>query len=117
MRLTAIIGCLGIVLTGAFLTGCAMNLYPGGPTVGGGIATNVRSTAQMLAVPIDPNAKCEKEGKSTAGSFLGLFAFGDSSVNTAMKEAGITKINSVDHEVSSAFLGLWSSDTIIVCGE
>ena len=105
-----------VLLSGVF-SGCATAIFPGGPTVAGGVATSVRSPAQMLAVQIDPTAKCVTEGKSMAGAFLGLFAFGDSSLTAAMKNGNITRIHHVDHEVTHIFLGLWSSDTIIVCGE
>jgi hypothetical protein len=104
-------------MTGLALSGCAAGIYPGGPTVAGGLITSVRSPAQKLAVAIDPQAKCLKEGRSSAGSFLGLFAFGDGGIGAAMKNGGITKINHADHEVSSFLLGVWESDTLIVCGE
>jgi hypothetical protein len=99
------------------LNGCASGLYPGGPSVSGAIVSNVRSPAQKLSIAIDPQTKCIKHGTSMAGAFLGLFAFGDGGIDAAMKNGGITKVHHVDHEVSSFLLGIWESDTLIVCGE
>lgn len=106
-----------LILAVGFLGGCALRIYPGGPTVAGGLITDVRAPAQLLSAPIDPTASCKKEGTATAGAFMGIFAFGDSSLTAAMKQGGITRIHHVDHETAFALFGLWSSDTLIVCGE
>ncbi len=99
------------------LTGCVANMFPGGPVPSGGLVTSVRAPAQMLSVALDPTAKPVKEGKATAGAFLGIIAAGDSSVEAAMKNGQITRIHHVDHEVNTFLLGLWAGSTTIVYGE
>jgi hypothetical protein len=99
------------------LSGCVSNLFPGGPTPAGGLITNVRSPALNLAVAMDSSAGSTKIGTSTVGAFIGLFAFGDGSIDAAIKNGGITKVHHIDHEVSSFLFSLWIQDKTIVYGE
>ena len=98
-------------------SGCVSNMFPGGPTPAGAIVTNVRSPAQNLTVATDASVIGNKCGTSSAGAILGLFAFGDASIDAAMKDAGIKKVHHVDHEVNLVLLGLWLGTTTIVYGE
>ena len=93
-------------------------MYPGGPTPGGTIWTNVTSPSQGLTVATDTAARSMKEGRSSATAWLGLFAFGDGSVDAAMKSGGITKVHHVDHQVTHLFAGgIFLTNTTIVHGE
>jgi hypothetical protein len=98
-------------------SGCASNMFPGGPTPAGALVTNVKSPAQAVAVATDASATFSKCGTASAGAVLGLFAFGDASVDAAMKNAGIKKVHHVDHQINSFLLGLWVQDTTLVYGE
>jgi hypothetical protein len=54
-------------------------------------------SSQKLPVDAPNNAvSCEKKGTGTSTNVLGLFAFGDASIASAKKTAGITKVDSVD---------------------
>lgn len=57
-----------------------------------------------------------KEGRSTCQSILGMIAMGDCSISTAAKNGGITKVASVDYDVSN-ILGIIAKTTVIVSGE
>ena len=92
-------------------------MFPGGPTPSGVFVTNVRSPAQALTVATDASATGSKCGTASAGAVLGLFAFGDASVDAAMKAAGIRKVHHVDHEVNSFLMGVWLQNKTIVYGE
>jgi hypothetical protein len=98
------------------LSGCATNLFPGGPTPSGFIFTNVKDPAQNLAVAVEPG-NATKVGKSSASAFLGMFAFGDAGLDAAMKKGGITKVHHVDHEVQLILGGLFMTTTTVVHGE
>ncbi|MFV1872331.1 MAG: TRL domain-containing protein [Oleiphilus sp.] len=111
-----IMGIVAITIS-VLLSGCATNLFPGGPTPAGVLITNVKSPAQNLTVATDKDAKSVKTGSSTASAVAGLVAFGDSSVDAAMKQAGITKVHHVDHQINSILFGLWLENTTIVYGE
>lgn len=106
-----------VVLTTVLLSGCATNLFPGGPTPAGIIITNVKSPAQNLTVATDKDAKSSKVGTSSVFAVAGLFAFGDSSIDAAMNDGSISKVHHVDHQVNSFLLGLWLQNTTIVHGE
>lgn len=106
-----------VILSAVLLSGCATNLFPGGPTPAGVLVTNVKSPAQNLTVATDKEAKSSKSGSSSASAIAGLFAYGDSSVDAAMKQAGITKVHHVDHQVTSYLFGLFLQNTTIVHGE
>jgi hypothetical protein len=79
--------------------------------------TDVKDPAQYLSVAVDTGARGQKVGKASADAFLGLFAFGDSSIDAAMKEGRITKVHHVDHQVQLVLGGLWARATTIVYGE
>jgi hypothetical protein len=98
------------------LTGCASNVYPGGPSVGGWLYTGVKDPAQNLAVAVEPSP-ATKVGESSAMGIFGLIATGDASVDAAMKNGGITKVHHVDHKVDLVLGGLWMQTTTIVKGE
>lgn len=98
-------------------SGCVSSIFPGGPTPAGGIITSVRSPAQNLTVATDASASSTKVGTSSAGAVLGLFAFGDASMNAAMNDGGIRKVHHVDHEVNTFLFGVWVQNKTIVHGE
>lgn len=62
------------------------------------------------------NVRGSKMGTSKANSYLGLIAIGDASVDTAAKNAGITRISHVDSKKTS-ILGIVNTTVTIVYGE
>jgi hypothetical protein len=54
-----------------------------------------------------------KQGKSSCYSVLGLVAYGDCSINSAMKEGGITKIHHVDSTSMNVLHFYFRFDTIV----
>ncbi len=106
-----------LALSVVFLSGCVSNMFPGGPTPAGALVTNVKGPAQNLTIATDVTAASTKTGTSSASGILGLFAFGDASMDAAMKNGGITKVHHVDYEVSSILFGLFLKSTTIVHGE
>jgi len=109
-----------LVFAGFFIffgSGCATNLYPGGPTPAGIIYTEVTGPAQYLAVATDNTAKGMRKGEASAMAILGLFAFGDAGIDAAMKDGGITKVHHVDHTVQHFLYAIFARDKTIVYGE
>lgn len=98
------------------LSGCAANLFPGGPSVAGMIYTGVTDPAQHLAVAVDSGA-AGKVGTSSASAFLGIVAVGDSGIDAAMKAGRITRVHHVDHKVELVLGGIWTRTTTIVHGD
>ena len=62
------------------------------------------------------NQGTSKVGEAYSESFLGIVAVGDASVEAAMKNGGITKVQHVDYHTYS-ILGLYAKFTVIVYGE
>ena len=54
-----------------------------------------------------------KQGKSSCYSVFALVAFGDCSINSAMKEGGITKIHHVDSTSMNVLYFYFRFDTIV----
>ena len=54
-----------------------------------------------------------KQGKSSCYSVFALVAFGDCSINSAMKHGGITKIHHVDSKSSNFLFFMYRYDTIV----
>jgi hypothetical protein len=105
---------LAVVFALAIGSGCSfMGRMPTGAVVTD-IQAPMDSVAVHLSEKTDPKIP-EKTGKATVASVLGLFAFGDASLTTAMKNAGITKVYRVDYE-SFSFLMFYSSFTVVVYG-
>lgn len=103
-----IIGCLLLImfLAGSFM-GCASVVAP----VSGWVYTDV--TAPVTATS---NTGSAKVGTGGCASILGWFAWGDCSIDAAMKNGNITKIHHVDHDAMS-ILGIYAQYTIKVYGE
>jgi hypothetical protein len=57
-----------------------------------------------------------KIGRSGCGNLLGLFSFGDCSINKAIENGEISKIHYIDKELGS-FLFIISYSTTVVYGE
>ena len=108
------------VVAGVFavtmLSGCATSVYPGGPSIAGGIFTAVTDPAQNLAVPVEPGP-ATKMGESSSMGIFGIFAAGNAGIDAAMKNGGITKVHHVDHKVTAVLWGLWEKTTTVVYGE
>jgi hypothetical protein len=108
------------VCAGAFamllLSGCATNLFPGGPSIAGVLYTGVTDPAQNLAVAVEPGPGA-KVGEASSMGIFGLFAFGDAGLDTAMKNGGITKVHHVDHQVQLVLWGLWARTKTVVHGD
>ncbi|MDX1960596.1 MAG: TRL-like family protein [Leptospiraceae bacterium] len=60
--------------------------------------------------------KSNKAGEACAESYLGWFVIGDASVDTAMKQAGLTKIATVEQRFKQ-YLQFYAEYCIIVKGE
>jgi len=103
-RTIALVGIL--VISAALLTGCATS-YPIG-----GLYTELK-----LPVAVTGNSgNSPKVGTAECKSILGLIATGDASVETAMRNGGITKIHHVDWEVEN-ILGIIGEYKVTVYGE
>lgn len=101
--------CLILVASALVFPACSLTGTPAGA---GLIWTNV-SVAENVT---SSAAESSKNGSGSITSILGLFAFGDASVESATNRAGITQIHHVDYDLMS-FLGLFGHYTITVYGD
>lgn len=95
-----------VVLTGLLASGCA-TVYP------------IGSLYTELAVPAGigtGDGTYSKVGTAKSQSYLAMIATGDSSIEAAAKNGGITKIKFVDHKVKN-ILGLIGEYTTYVYGD
>lgn len=83
----------------------------GKPSGLGGIYSDVQFNERTT-----DNALGAKRGESCASNILGIIATGDASAATAAKQAGITKIASVDGTASN-ILFFYSTYCVVVTGE
>jgi hypothetical protein len=58
-----------------------------------------------------------KEGRASAYFLLGVVAFGDASVTTAARKAGITYIKTIDYEYENVLAVVYGRYTTIVTGD
>ncbi|MFO8154816.1 MAG: TRL-like family protein [Pseudomonadota bacterium] len=97
-----------VIAAAALLGGCAAI-----PTNSG---TGMLYTETQDAVTATPNAGASKEGRACADNILGLLVRGDSSIEAAKQDAGITKVASVDRDVN-VILGVYGTNCTVVRGE
>ncbi|MFP5430244.1 MAG: TRL-like family protein [Gammaproteobacteria bacterium] len=90
------------------LGGCA--------NVSGPVPAALSFYAAPVALGPHDSAAPSKRGEACASNILGLVATGDSSIDTAKKTAGITRVASVDHS-STRVLGYYARFCTIVKGE
>ena len=93
------------VVCGLFVTGCASSVPVGS------FYTNLK-----LPVTATDNSVSTKVGMSESFSCFGLVATGDSSIETAKKNGGITKVSHVDWEAEN-ILGFFGKYKVTVYGE
>lgn len=98
---------LGLGLGLCFFMGCAMASSP----VSGFIFMDVKGP-----IAADAGASASKEGKACANSILGWIATGDASIEAAMKNGGISRVATIDHN-STGILGFYATFCTIVRGQ
>ena len=86
-------------------TGCVKS-----PVVGG-VYTDVKD-----GLAVTGNAGSSKVGTAEVKGYVGVVAMGDASIQTAAREAGITRIHHEDYQ-SKSYLGVYPIYTIIVYGD
>jgi TRL-like protein family len=100
------VAAVGLMVAALGMVGCgAVGPLPGA------IYTNTQFPS--IASQAGPG---HKTGTAQARAYLAMVAVGDASVDTACKNGGITKINTVDTHATS-ILGVYSTWTTIVTGE
>ena len=109
VKLLLLVAALSAILV---LGGCIMSMPA---QVNGLIFTSDVSSPHAWMDSIDNSVTPAKSGMAEAEGILG-FAFGDSSIKTAMEQGGITKIHHVDSKTFNV-LGVYAKSTTIVYGE
>ncbi len=108
-RVPALCAVAGLALACLAASGCA---YAYGPS---GLPALISTTTVPVAAGPDTDAG-GKRGEATAVNVLGLFSFGNASVRSAANDGSITKIKTVDAQVTN-ILFLYSSYTTQVTGD
>ena len=80
------------------------------------IALALTGCSTVIPVAAGAATVTEKEGRASAGTFLGLILWGDASMAKAAENGNITKIATCDEKITS-FLGLLVFRTTVVTGE
>ncbi|HZL99866.1 MAG TPA: TRL-like family protein [Planctomycetota bacterium] len=131
MNATRALGAIVLaLLVAASTAGCASShpplgradveaVGPGGPKPIYNVRTPVGAAFTFVDSGVDGtdmDSGWSRMGKASCHNVLGLLAFGDATVETAARSAGITRIHHVD-AASSRFLFIYSQYTTIVYGE
>ncbi|MCK5802176.1 MAG: TRL-like family protein [Lentisphaeria bacterium] len=114
MSITRFALCMAVCAACTLATGCVNYAAPVKPPRGG-IFTMVKG-------PIDtdmaqtPRPATLKIGKATSKGVLGLFGWGDASIEKAAANGGLVKIHYADYEFVS-YAGVYGTFTTVVYGE
>lgn len=98
-----------LAISAALLSGCAAWPKAGN---NGLFYTQVTTPFAVL----DAEANASRTGKACSTGLLGLIATGNTSIETAMETAGITKISTVEESFTHFLFGAYSSYCTIVKG-
>ena len=77
----------------------------------GGIYTDVKD-----GLAVTGNAGSSKVGTAEVKGYVSLVALGDASIQTAARDAGITRIHHLDYQAKS-YVGVYTIYTVIVYGD
>ena len=99
------------LLAGMFACAALLSVGCAKAPVVGGIFTDVKD-----GLAVTGNAGSSKVGTAEVKGYVGLVALGDASIQTAAREAGITRIHHVDYQTKS-YVGVYTIYTIIVYGD
>lgn len=102
---------LSIAIVALALTGCTT--APFMPSIGA-LYSNNKAPLQLEYNNTDLG---HKVGQASSHSFIGLFAFGDTSVQAAAKDGNIKVIKHTDYEFTNVFFGLFTKTTVYVYGD
>ncbi len=103
-----ILSFIGAAMLATGLGGCA--------NVAGPVPASLSFYAAPIGLGPTSSAAPEKRGEACASNILGVVATGNASIDAAKKNAGITKVVSVEHS-SSRVLGYYARFCTIVRGE
>ena len=96
---------LALALAGMlFLAGCATYIPAGGLFVDG-----------KSGVGINNGVAASKTGKACMNSVLGLVAYGDATMESAMRNGNIKKVATVNYEAKN-ILGIYGTYCLVVTG-
>ena len=109
-RLAFLMAALALV---SFFSGCAAYDAPIMPP-NALVFTNIR--APLSAETEDSTSVGQRQGKAGASSVLGLFAWGDASLNTAAQNGDLKTINYADYEYLSVLFGVYTSFSVVAHG-
>lgn len=105
-----------VLLASIGLTSCVNYKSPSTPWIGGTFM-NIEGPVDLNATTSTPQVKVGKSSSKCVGLFiLPLIAWGDASVSSAARKAGITKVEHIDYRFFNAF-GCFQSYETIVTGE
>lgn len=97
--------CAAALLASLLFTGCMRT------PVAGAFYTDIKD-----GFAVTGNAGSNKVGTAEIRGYAGVVALGDASIQTAAREAGITRIHHVDYRVKS-YVGMYTIYTVIVYGD
>ena len=110
MRTLASVAALGLV--GLFLTGCAYRAPVMPPQ--GAIYTGISAP---LTVDVEGQTVSPKKGEASSSAILGLFAWGDCSLQKAAQEGQLSTIEYCDYSYMSIVFGIYQSFTVTAHGK
>jgi hypothetical protein len=97
----------------SFVAGCSAPWHP--PI--GVIYTDASGiNPSTLVEASDGDRAGSKSGTACATGFLGVFSTGDMSLETAKKNAGITRVDTLDYQTKTILLGLYAHNCTVVTG-
>lgn len=97
---------IGLFMLAAVVSGCATAVPAG----------SLYTSVSFPGGVGDGSVEYTKVGEATSNSYFALIAIGDSSIETAAKNGGITKIKFVDYKVNN-FLGFIGEYKTVVYGD
>ena len=95
---------------------CLVFLFVGCSAVQSPVSNGLLFTSVKGPITATSNVDDSKVGEASCATILGIISVGDCSIEAAMQQGGIKKVQHVDHK-SISFLGVYARFTTIVYGQ
>lgn len=102
-----------LLLLAGGLTGCGLVRTPVLPYYG----TLFNDTSTPVDITFESNAIGPARGTAASTSVLGLFSFGDCSIESAARDGNLATVNHVDADITNILFGLYTRYETVAWGE
>lgn len=101
----------GLICLSLILTGCMRS-----PVIPPFAYAGFNNTTAPVDITFQGESIGDRTGESSARSILGLFSWGDASIEAAARNGNLQQVEQIDCEITSVVFGIYQEYTTVVSG-